>query len=371
MTKVSDILGFIDKIAPMPLAEKWDNPGLQVGDPGEGARRIMVALDPSPKVIKEALLSGCNILVTHHPLIFKPISTISADTPLGRSIHEAIENRLSIIALHTNYDIAEGGLNDLLAEKTGLSSSIPLQVTSTRELVKLVIFVPDEQFEVVRNALLPFAKNLGNYSDCSFASDGQGTFTPLEGSTPFKGKRGELEEVSEKRLELLLDRENLSRAISKMFMTHPYEEPAFDVYPLQNKGQDIGLGRIGELPKPLSLEKFASKVAEVLHYPNLRYVGEPSKMIRRVAICSGSGASLVGAAKSAGADLLLTGDVRYHDAMHALDIGLALIDAGHFQTEMIMAESVASRLRVMLTESGDPDCQVICSRGECVPFYGF
>src|SRR6185369_2357604 len=291
--KTADIVGIINKIAPATLAEAWDNPGLQVGDPCADVTRVMVALDPAPDVIDSALAASCHLLVTHHPLIFRPIKSISAATPHGAIIQKAIRGGLSIVSLHTNYDIAGGGLNDLLAEKIGLSSCVPLKITSAGELVKLVVFVPVDRLEQLRSALLPFTASQGNYRDCSFAADGIGTFTPLDGAEPFTGTVGELAKVPEERLELLMERAQLPRAVKALLAAHPYEEPAFDVYPLLNEGEKMGLGRVGRLPEPLTLGAYAGQLKKVLSAPALRYVGDPEARISKVALCSGSGASLL------------------------------------------------------------------------------
>jgi len=369
MLKVSDILGFINKIAPPALAESWDNPGLQVGHPAGEVNRIMVALDPAPPVLEEAFIRNCNLLITHHPLIFKPLSSISTATPHGKSIHEAIKNKVSVIALHTNYDIAEGGLNDLLAQKIGLSSCLPLQITATQELVKLVIYLPHDHLENLRNLMLPFAEKLGNYADCSFTAEGLGTFTPLSGATPFIGSKGVLEQVAEERLELLMDRDVLPKALKKLQAGHPYEEPAFDIYPLLNRGRNVGLGRIGRLSVPLPLSVYAAQLATILRAPGLRYVGEPAALISKVALCSGSGASMIRTAERAGADVLVTGDLKYHEARNAEDLGMAVIDAGHFSTEIIMVDAVATQLRQMLLQSGNDECEVISCKLERDPFH--
>lgn len=368
MVKVSDILGFINKIAPPTLAESWDNPGLQVGNPTGEVNRIMVALDSSPPVIEAAIRSRCNLLVTHHPLIFKPLSSVSTATPHGKSIHDAIENKLSIIALHTNYDSADGGLNDLLAQKIGLLSCTPLQATWTQKLVKLVVYVPSEHLESVRSAMLPFAEKLGKYSDCSFAAKGLGTFTPLSGASPFVGKEGVFERVAEERLELLMDQDVMPKALKSLRLSHPYEEPAFDVYPLLNQGRSLGLGRIGRLSSPLPLEAYAARLAGILRSPGLRYVGEAAALVSKVALCSGSGASMIKAAKRAGADLLVTGDLKYHEARDAEDLEMAVIDAGHFPTEIIMVAAVAEQLKQMISEFGNENCEVVQCSSERDPF---
>ena len=365
--KISDILGIINKIAPPSLAESWDNPGLQVGDPAAHVSRIMVALDPTATVIESALQAGCQLLVTHHPLIFKALKSVSTATPQGRAIFSAIRGGLGIIGMHTNYDIAEGGLNDLLAGKLGLTAAEPLQITGAQELVKLVVFVPEEHLEQLRDALLPHAESLGAYRDCSFVADGEGTFTPQEGAKPFIGETGRREKVNEFRLELLLDRAKITPAVKALLAAHPYEEPAFDLYPLHNKGKQLGLGRIGSLPDTVSLAGFAAQTATRLEAPGTRFSGDPATSIRKVALCSGSGASVLRAAVRAGADVLVTGDVKYHDARDAEDLGIALIDAGHFATEIIMAEGMRQQLDQKLTEAGF-DVQVVACTVEQDPF---
>ncbi|MDO9067646.1 MAG: Nif3-like dinuclear metal center hexameric protein [Deltaproteobacteria bacterium] len=366
--KTSDILGIINKIAPASLAEGWDNPGLQVGDPGAEVNRIMVALDPTSDVIASAISSSCQLLVTHHPLIFKPLKSISATTSQGNLVHAAIRAGLSIVSLHTNYDVVSGGLNDLLAKKIGLSGCAPLQITSAQELVKLVLFVPTDHIEQMRSALLPYVESQGNYSDCSFSTIGEGTYTPLDGAEPYIGVVGIPQRVSEQRLEMLVERGNLPRAVKALMAAHPYEEPAYDIYSLLNEGKKQGLGRIGHLSETVSLADFAAQIKSVLNSAGLRYVGDPSSRVSKVAICCGSGASLLREAFRTGADILVTGDVKYHDARDAQDIGIALIDAGHFSTEIIMVAEMAERIGTALHASGYKDCQVIQCCTETDPF---
>ena len=366
--KLSYILGIINKIAPPGLAESWDNSGLQLGDPDACINRIMVALDPTPSVIDSALASSCQLLVTHHPLIFKPQKNISTATTQGKLIHTAIKGGLAIISIHTSYDIATGGLNDLLAERLGLSGCVPLQTTALQELVKLVVFVPEDHLEQVRTALFPHIDTQGNYQDCSFVAAGEGTFTPLAGANPFLGQVGSLERVPEKRLELLINRTNLPRAMKTLLSVHPYEEPAFDIYPLLNEGNRLGLGRIGRLAVPAPLADFAAQLSQQLQAPLLRYVGDPDTLIHKVALCSGSGASLLREAVRAGADCLVTGDIKYHDARDAEDQGITLIDAGHFPTEHIMVAAVTEQLRIMLDKAGHTDCEVLPCTIETDPF---
>ena len=368
MAKLSDIVGIISKIAAPGLAESWDNSGLQVGDPAAEIKRIMVSLDASPTVVESAIVLGCQLLVTHHPLIFKPQKSISSSTPQGRLIHKAIRSGLAIVSMHTNYDIAEDGLNDVLAARLGLSGCLPLQMTSEQELLKLVVFVPEGSLEDVRRALFPYTENIGAYQDCSFSACGEGTFTPQDGAKPFIGTVGETERTREYRLELLVSKPVLAKTIKALLAVHPYEEPAFDVYPLLNEGKRLGLGRVGRLATTVSLNEFAEQVGVALGMNCLRYVGNPTSQVKKVALCSGSGASLLHTAARTGADVLVTGDIKYHDARDAEDLGIALIDAGHFHTEIIMVNAVSNRLNLMLKEAGFDGCEVLPSSVESDPF---
>ena len=342
--RLSDVIGIINKIAPQALAEDWDAVGLQVGDPAAPVSRIMTALDPGPPAIDAAIAGKCQLLVTHHPFIFKPLPRLSAADPVTALIFRAIRNNLAVISLHTNYDSAEGGLNDLLAERIGVTSCEPLKESVREDLVKLAVFVPKGFEEQVMEALFKFSGVIGKYRDCSFRVEGTGTFLPLAGAKPFLGTEGRRECAEESRVEVLLRAVDLGKATEALKAAHPYEEPAFDLYPLLNKGKGFGLGRIGVLEKPAPLAEFAAAVRDRLGAGLVRFVGNAALPIRTVALCSGSGASFLREAKRRGADLLVTGDVKYHDARTAEELGLALIDAGHFGTEIIAAEGLATRI---------------------------
>jgi dinuclear metal center YbgI/SA1388 family protein len=321
-----------------------------VGDPAATVTRIMVALDPGPAAVTEALATGCQLLLTHHPLIFKPLKRISANDPIGSLICRAIAGNLSIVSLHTNYDIAEGGVNDMLAARLGLAGCQPLAVSASEELVKVVVFVPQGHEEQVMNALFRFGGVVGNYRDCSFRVAGQGTFTPMAGAQPFIGAVGLREEVAELRLEVLARKSDLPALTKALAAAHPYEEPAFDLLPVLNRGAVRGLGRLAVLPAPVPLAEFAARVKVQLGAAGARLVGDPARPVRKVALCGGSGASLLREAARQGADLLVTGDIKYHEAREAEELGVALLDAGHFATERLMVAGLAERLGRELAE---------------------
>lgn len=322
--------------------------GLQVGDPAAAAGKIMVALDPGRVALEGAVAAGCRCLLTHHPFIFKPLKRISLADPAGELIALAIRNDLAVISLHTNLDVAQGGVNDLLAELLGVTSCAPLKVGDLEELVKLAVFVPKGSEERVLEALFRFSGFIGNYSDCSFSSPGIGTFRPLEGATPYLGQVGKRENAEEARIEVLLRKDDVAAAVTALVKAHPYEEPAYDLYPLLNKAKASGLGRVGVLPEETTLAGFAALVKSRLGLESLRFVGDAGRRVKKVALCGGSGAFLVRDAWKQGADVLVTGDVKYHEARDAETLGLAILDAGHFATERPMIRGVAELLRAEL-----------------------
>jgi dinuclear metal center YbgI/SA1388 family protein len=365
--KVSDVLGIINSLAPFALAEEWDNAGLQVGNPSAFAGKIMVALDAGKSAVEAAVAAGCQLLLTHHPMIFRPLKKISTADPLGRLLALAISNDLAIIALHTNFDIAEGGVNDLLAERLGVCGCKPLKVTVVEELVKLSVFVPKGHEEEVMNAIFRFSGFIGNYSDCSFQTGGIGTFKPLNGAAPFLGEIGKREYAEEIRIEVLLRKGDVNAAVRSLISAHPYEEPAFDLFPLMNKGKADGLGRMGELPAAVTLSEFSMTVKERLGLDVVRFVGAANSTVKKVALCGGSGASLMRDAWNQGADVMVTGDIKYHEAREAEDLALPLVDAGHFATEQPMIRGMTELLGKELAKKGY-EAKITAFEGEKEPF---
>jgi dinuclear metal center YbgI/SA1388 family protein len=351
-TRIQDIVGLINSFCPTALAEEWDNVGLQVGDPTSEVSRIAVALDPVATTIDEAIAQKAELLVCHHPLIFKPLRQLTPSDETGKLVTRAIRENLAIVAAHTNLDRADGGLNDWLAERLTLQQTVPLE-TPDGLLFKLVVFVPTEHQESVAGALFDAgAGHIGAYDRCSFRTEGTGTFRPGAGSHPFVGENGKNESVAETRLETVVPKEKLGRVVAKMLKTHPYEEVAYDIFPLLNSRSDVGLGRIGRLSAPMALGDFAASVKRSLDADHVRFVGASDRQITKVAVCGGSGASLLSSAARQGADVLVTGDIKYHDARIAESLGVALIDGGHFATERIMIEAFAQQLRGMIDAKG-------------------
>jgi dinuclear metal center YbgI/SA1388 family protein len=304
--KVSDVLGIINKIAPVAFAEDWDNVGLQVGDPALPAPRIMVALDAGKEALEAAISARCQLLLTHHPFLFHSIKKIDISNPSGNLVALAIKNDLAIISLHTNFDIADGGINDLLAERLGIASCVPVKVTCREELRKLSVFVPKGYEDKILEQLFRFSGFMGNYSDCSFRTSGVGTFKPLAGASPFIGTPGIRESAEETRIEVLLRNDDVSRAVNAMLKAHPYEEPAFDIYPVLNGESPGPSDRV--LDQEVPGDTWALSRKNLLQ--GLRFVGD-GRSSQKGAVC-GDGASLHDAKRLG--RMLVTGDIKYHDA---------------------------------------------------------
>lgn len=343
--RLQDLVGLLNRHYPQSLAEDWDNVGLQVGDLKQEITHAMVALEPTLNTVKSAIEHHCQALVTHHPLIFKPLKKVTTNDETGQILFEAIRNNLAIICVHTNLDHAADGLNDWLAEALQLTHCQPLLLPKPGDLLKLVVFVPTDAADKLAEALFKAgAGQIGRYDHCSFRTAGTGTFRASDGCKPHVGQIGQDEGVAEIRLETIVPRTVVNRVVERMIKAHPYEEVAYDLLPLDNRRNDIGLGRIGQLDSPQSLDQFAQSCKQQLGCDALRIVETATTPIRKVAVCGGSGAMLIHEAARQGADVLVTGDIKYHEAMTARSLGLSLIDAGHFATEQLMAKGLAKKL---------------------------
>jgi len=359
LLNVSSITRALEQKYPLNLAANWDNSGLQVGSGSRAVTKVVVALDCTPAVVKRAEQAGAELIITHHPLIFSGIKKLNFDHPTGHMLQCLCAAGISVYSLHTNLDRAPQGLNSYLAARLGLKEPQVFGELLKLPFYKLVVYVPVSHLEPVRTALgAAGAGNIGEYSHCSFAALGTGTFLPGENTQPFIGKKGIMEEVEEYRLESIVSGEILSSCLAAVRAAHPYEEMAYEVYPLHQPGQDYGYGRCGELDPPMTLTELARMVKAELDLISVRMVGNPEGRIARAAVVSGSGASLIGEAAASGAQVLITGDVKYHEAQDALNRGLALIDAGHDGLEREVVELLTTDLQTMFT----PELQVIAHR---------
>lgn len=338
MTTVSDITKALEQWAPLGTQQSYDNARLQVGDPRTAVSHTIIALDLTPAVIDEAIDAGATLIITHHPLIFRPLKSVTTGTWQGALILRLAQAGIALYCIHTNLDAAKDGVSFALARQLGLTD-IKFLKPLADTLVKLVTFVPETHVDPVRSALADAgAGRIGEYDNCAFISTGTGYFSPGEAANPHLGEAGGgLASANEMRIEVEVHRWQLSTVLRALHSSHPYEEVAYDVYPLEKQDTQTGMGAIGELEEARSLEDFLQHTAETLNTDGLRVVGNPDKPIKHVAVCGGSGADLMGAAQRAGADAYVTADVTYHRFFDVLNTGgtpeMALIDAIHYETE--------------------------------------
>jgi len=345
LVEAREILSLIEHLAPSGLAESWDNVGLMVGSGREKVKKAALSLDPTLENIQAAHEIGAQLLLTHHPLIFTPLTKINPDEPSAAAVALALELGITVISAHTNLDAAENGVSWSLARRFGLKEVTVLQSSTLSTQTKLVVFVPLGYETRVRQALFQAgAGRIGEYTGCSFAVKGEGTFIPSEHADPFMGQAGRTSRVSESRLEVLVETRFLEKVITAMKNAHPYEEAAFDIYPLADPVGRYGIGCIGRLDKALDIGGLTELVKVKLDVNTLRVAASTPDMIEVVAVVGGSGGDYVSVAKARGAQVLISGDFSYHHARDAEVIGLALIDAGHFATEIPGLWDLADRL---------------------------
>ncbi|MBU5334831.1 Nif3-like dinuclear metal center hexameric protein [Intestinibacter bartlettii] len=337
--KLRNLIDKIESKYPTNLAYSWDNVGLLVGEYEKEVKKILVTLEANEKVVDEAIQMGIDLIITHHPFIFSKINRVNSGDLKGRLILKLIKNDISLYSMHTNFDIAKDGLNDYFMEIMGFENCEILEETHSEKLYKLAVYVPETHAEAIRGVLGENnAGYIGNYSHCTFNISGTGTFKPEEGTNPFLGTIGNIEEAKEIKIETVVPKSILNKVIKEMIKAHPYEEVAYDVYELQNEGQKQGLGRIATLNEEITLEELANKIKTTLNMDKIRLVGDLNSKIKRVALCTGAGSDLVKLSKIKGAQVLITGDMKYHEAQDALDMNMNVIDCGHFDTEDIFKD---------------------------------
>ncbi|MFI2857450.1 Nif3-like dinuclear metal center hexameric protein [Paenibacillus sp. JSM ZJ436] len=367
LAKGQTVIQHMEQLAPKSAAEPDDRIGLQLGSLNKEISHVLIALDVTEEVVDEAVAAGVDLIIAHHAIIYRPLKGLQTDTPMGRIYEKLIKHDIAVYISHTNLDITEGGMNDWMAEALGIQNPVSIHEVHTETLYKLVTFVPKSHHQEVLDAVLNAgAGHLGQYSHCSFNTEGFGTFMPLADSSPFIGAPGKLERVDEVRVETIVPDGIRKKVVQALLKHHPYEEVAYDLYPLELKGRTLGLGRTGKLRQEMTLEDFAEVVKQQLDVPHVRVVGKPGRVIRKAAVIGGSGGKFMHAAMFKGADVLVTGDVDYHTALDALAAGLCLIDPGH-NAEKIMKEKVALWLSEKLKQQGAAT-KVTASRINTEPF---
>lgn len=345
MTAVADVAAWLEQFAPRSLAESWDNVGLLWGDPGAEIARVMTCLTVTSKTALEAIHERAELIVSHHPILFKAVQRIRADRPETGALWDLARAGVSILSPHTAFDNTSGGINDGLARRLGLSDVGPLRSGPARLQFKVVVFTPESDHDLVLAAAFSAGAGvIGAYNECSFAIPGEGTFFGTETANPTVGQAGRRETVRELRVEIVSPSDRLAAVLAAIRKAHSYEEPAIDVYPLHPVSAGPGIGRVGRLAAPMALDELAAAVRRVLNAPGLQLVGQPDRRVERVAIACGAGDDFVHDAARAGADVLLTGEARFHRALEAESIGLGLIVAGHHATERPGVEDLAESL---------------------------
>lgn len=332
MTIKKEVTAYLESLAPRVLQEDYDNSGWQCGSPDSEVKGVLVCLDVTEKVVEEAKLKGCNLIIAHHPLIFKGIKKVIGQGFVERILMKAIKEEISIYAIHTNLDNVSIGVNQQFAGQLGLKN-IKILSPKNNLLQKLVVFVPNEHLEKVSQAMFEAgAGHIGEYSNCSFRLEGNGTFLGGENAQPYVGEKGKLHIEKETRIEVIVSTFLMDQVVQNMLEVHPYEEVAYDIYSLVNSHGKIGSGMIGELEKGMEEKEFLDFVKKQMQTTLIRHTALQNKMINRVAICGGSGRFLLEDAIRQKADVFITGDFKYHDFFDA-DGKILVLDIGHFESE--------------------------------------
>lgn len=329
--RIGEITKAIEDYAPLWLQESYDNAGVQVGDLSAEVTGVLLCTDITEPVLDEAIEKGANLVISHHPLIFRPLKKIAGRSMVERIVAKAIKNDVTLYSAHTNMDNAYGGVNFKMAEKLGLQNVEVLDCQAGK-LVKIVVFVPNAHVQAVENAMWQAgAGNLGDYDCCSYRMAGEGHYRALENANPFAGEVGEAHVEPETRVEVIADKAHCDTVVNAMLAVHPYEEPAYDILPLDNVLKRCGSGVVGDI-EPQDAIAFLEKAKRAFGVEAVRYSGDTFRKVNRVAMCGGAGSFLIGKAMAKGADVFLTGDMKYHEFMGNED-RIIIADIGHYESE--------------------------------------
>lgn len=348
---VDSIAKLIEEMVPLQFSDKNDNCGLILGDRNKVVNRIMVTLDITDEVIEEAIDNKIDMIISHHPLIYDPMKQINSDTFSGSLILKLLKYSISVYCVHTNLDNAPNGINDVLCKMIGINNVEPLELQAINLYKKIVTFIPFGYEDSVAEAMsLAGAGYIGKYSDCSYTTEGTGTYRPLAGTAPFIGKEEELTKTKESRIEAIISEKDVNSCINAITQTHPYEEIAIDIYNLEIPRIEYGAGRVGDLEKSISFDELVNNVRKLLKCKYVKVVGKPDSEIKRVAIVSGAGSSYFPLALNMKADAFITGEMKYHHAIEAQYYDLNIIEAGHYATERIILPVIINHLQKRINE---------------------
>ena len=346
--KVKDIAAVVEQIAPLGLAQDWDNVGLLVGDPERPIKNVLLTIDVTRAVVAEARRLKTDAIISYHPVIWDGLKHVLATGPT-RVVHELIRSGMAVFSIHTALDAVVGGVNDGLAEMLGIENPKPLgdyvEYTPDQSY-KLVVFVPVDALKKVTNAIFKAgAGAIGNYRDCGFHTDGTGTFLPLAGAKPAIGKRGKTEAVHEMRFETIVPADKLNAVVAALKEAHPYETPAFDIYRLFGYENRFGLGRIGPLSEPARVSRLIERIKKQTGARAVGLVGDTKRRVETAAVCAGTCGKIVNTVIAAGADLYLTGEMKHHEALAAQEAGLTCICLSHTVSERFILKKMARQLK--------------------------
>ena len=335
--KLKELTSFLDSAIPLSFQEGYDNAGLQVGLPEKNIISALITLDVTEEVVEEALNTGCDVIISHHPLIFKEIKSLSGKSMAERILFKAIKNDIAIYSAHTNLDVLDFGVSRKMAEKIRLENVSVLSPLKNR-LFKLVTFVPESHLDKVREAIFRAGAGvIGNYDYCSFSTPGTGSFRAGEKSYPFVGEKGKTHKEKEVRLETILFSHIKNSVINALVEAHPYEEVAYDIYTLENDNIDIGFGCVGDLPEPADEADFLKSISSIFSSKGTKYSKLRGERISKVALCGGAGSSLMNYAIASGANVFITADIKYHSYFEAENL-ILLVDIGHYESEKCSVE---------------------------------
>jgi len=337
---VKEITSYLESFAPLSYQESYDNAGLIVGDSAMEVKGILVCLDSTEEIIDEAIASGSNMVVAHHPIIFGGLKKLNGKNYVERAVIKAIKNDIAIYASHTNLDNVKNGVNFKICEKLGLKN-VSILEPKNELLRKLVTFIPVEHTEKLLQALHKAgAGTIGDYKSCSFTVEGIGTFEPQKDANPFIGEIGKLESVKENRVEVIFPKEKQALLIKTLHENHPYEVPAYDVMPLSNMHGEVGSGAIGEFENAFDKDSFLAYLKEKMELNQIKFTKNGPSSIKKIAVCGGSGSFLLKKAKQAGADVFITSDMKYHEFFEG-ENDLLICDIGHYESEVYTKELLA------------------------------
>lgn len=339
MNKIKDIISYLEDFAPLSLQEDYDNAGLIIGNKNRECTGIIICLDSTEEVIQEAIEHGCNLVIAHHPIIFKGLKKITGGNYIERTVIKALKNDIAVYAVHTNLDNMKHGVNKKISDLLKIQNPIILS-PKTGGMMKLVTFIPQEDTLKVLDVLHQAgAGSIGNYDHCSFRIQGTGRFKPNEAADPHIGEKNKMEEVKEQRVEVIFPDYLKNMVLSALFQSHPYEEVAYYLHELANESSEVGAGMIGNLEKRMKPEEFLRYLKEKMHLDCVRYTPTDKPVIHKVAVCGGAGSFLLSKAIQQQADALITADFKYHDFFNG-EKKIMIVDIGHYESEQFTKDLI-------------------------------